>query len=299
MFCSNCGKENEENAKFCIGCGKELMPVTDEKTDSTEEQVWSDFVGKNYDYYKYKWAQKDDPARAPSWNWAAFLLGIFWLGYRKMYKPIFILIGVFLIGDLIEILTGYHDLAVHAATYLPMICYVMVGIYGNALYYKHAQTQIARARESYDDNMVKYTGGTSGKGVAGAIGILAGYFIIFTILLSIFTSGSIVFGANEGSHGVTDIKSSFSADEEIFYEVDFGEAADVSSVDVHLIQEDNGNELVYAQFEEWVEPDWTGFYNYLYDPDYDFLESGSYIVRVYRDGDLLSEGSFEIKGTVY
>lgn len=299
MFCSNCGKENEENGKFCSGCGKELVPVTDQETESTEEQVWSDFVGKNYHYYKYKWAQKDDPAKAASWNWAAFLLGIFWLGYRKMYKPIFILFGVFLIGDLIEMLSGYHDLAVYVVTYLPMICYAMIGIYGNALYYQHAQTQIAKARDSHDDSMVKYTGGTSGKGVAGAFGILVGYFIIFSILLSIFSSSSIVFGTDEGSFGVTDIKSSFSADENIFYEVDFGETADTSTVDVHVILEDNGTEAVYAQFEEGVEPDWTGFYNYLYDPDYDFLEPGTYVVRVYRNGDLLSEGSFDIKGTVY
>ena len=37
-----------------------------------KEQEWIDFVGRNYDYYKFKWLKSDDPEKALTWNWTAF-----------------------------------------------------------------------------------------------------------------------------------------------------------------------------------------------------------------------------------
>ena len=45
------------------------------------------FVGKNADYYISKWEEIADTKI--SWNWAAFLFGLLWFGYRKMYPHAF------------------------------------------------------------------------------------------------------------------------------------------------------------------------------------------------------------------
>src|SRR5699024_746054 len=149
MFCSNCGAENMDSSRFCHECGQKLQTssvvddqvtedlpdVSAENTAENDDEVWADFVGKNYQYYKFKWSKSDDPSRSISWNWSAFIFGIFWLGYRKMYKQIFILIGIFLASDLLEIITGSHPFATQIATSLPLILYIFLGLYVNDIYF--------------------------------------------------------------------------------------------------------------------------------------------------------------------
>lgn len=66
-----------------------------------EKEKFEAFVGeKKKDFYLIKW-QKDN-----SWNWAACLLTIFWLGYRKMLKPVAYIILGFLVIDIIILFIG-------------------------------------------------------------------------------------------------------------------------------------------------------------------------------------------------
>lgn len=323
MYCHNCGKETDPQARFCPSCGENLQtthvnhsvrredisqPIDEnyqanewvETEKSAEDQALADFVGYHYHYYKDKWQMHDQPEKAISWNWAAFFLGIFWLGYRKMYQPIIIILGIYLAFDFLEIVTNYHPAASMLVKVVPYAAFALLGMYGNALYYRHARKQINKILPyDPDHQLLSRKGGTSGKGVFAAIGLLAVYgLIIFFLLLNAY-SGTIIFGTTETSNGVGNIKSNFDVTEEIYYEVDFGEKANTTYVDIIVFYVDGSKELIYAEFQETISPDWTGFYNYLYDPYYDHLEPGKYIVRVYRDGQLLSEGEFGIRGSLF
>ncbi|MBU5594506.1 DUF2628 domain-containing protein [Amphibacillus sp. MSJ-3] len=301
MFCPNCGEESVNNERFCSSCGHQLIHETNEETEKDEEEIWSKFVGKNYDFYKYKWGSVDNPAKSTSWNWPAFLFGIFWLGYRKMYKPVFIIFGIYLAIDIFAIFTGLYDVADLINEGLMMGISVCLGIYGNSLYYRHLREKIVMFEDSQaDEQTIKYLGGASKKGIFSVLGILVGYLAIYSILTTLFSSGSIVFGTNEGPSGITDIKETFSTEEVIYYEVDFGEPIDSTTVDVRLFYIEDDNEVIYTEFVELVDPEWTGYYSYLYDPDIDYqLISGTYLVRIYRDDVLLREGNFEVTGEVY
>ena len=87
--------ENE----FAFGDGTAL------RDDSFESDLMK-FVGKKYPYYDAKWQKSKD--NKPAWNFAAFFFSAFWLGYRKMYMPLAIMIGLFFLIDLILFLFNYQ-----------------------------------------------------------------------------------------------------------------------------------------------------------------------------------------------
>ena len=65
------------------------------------------FVGKNHAYFARKWEIASKRRNRQSWNWAAFLVGFGWMGYRKMYLYSWIFIGVIGAEALCEIAFGF------------------------------------------------------------------------------------------------------------------------------------------------------------------------------------------------
>lgn len=316
MYCVNCGEKVNVESKFCHACGTEIQAqysIQEEKTidkldhqnemleteqsEPADEEHFANFVGKNKGYYQRKWAGVNDPSSSVSWNWAAFFLGPFWLGYRKMYRHIFIWFGLFLLLDLFDVLIG-NTYEVSSINYIvSFVLYLLVGMFGNALYYRHAKKQVEKNKFTYaDGSELKYVGGTSSKGVFVAVGGLIAYFISFLLIFNAFGTNVIVFGTSEGMFGVNGIQDSFHQDQAIYYEVDFGETIGRSTVEIVVLRDYGNYEEVLAQYEEYVDPTWNGFYNEFYDPlYYPTIDRGNYIVRAYRGGELLSEGSFSIR----
>lgn len=275
-----------------------------------KEQEWIDFVGRNYDYYKFKWLKSDDPEKALTWNWTAFFLGFLWLGYRKMYKPILILLSLYLGLELIELLTVFDPTVTVITTYFPLIIAVFLGMFGNALYYRHAKKKIEKIRTLYPGTRMQINlGGTSGKGVITAIGINVGYAIIYAIAFMILTNGSILFGTGHSALGVSNYKQSFSHNDAIYYDVRLSEKANADHLDVFVYLIDQDREKQIGYFEQEVDSNTRGFSDLFITPYYDYdgiiteadhepkdiFNPGHYIVRVYRDTELLSEGHFEIE----
>lgn len=335
MFCINCGTKVKEESKFCHACGTQTVNQTEvehvedsqydnESTDpvlradqtvhesdqkphnntSSYEEAPRDqedddlvkFVGKNAYYYKMKWAKMKNPASSISWNWPAFFLGPFWLGYRKMYLPIFILVGVYALLDTIDTFMGYGYNSSAFTNIVSFGTWVLLGLFGNALYYRHATKKIKNRERTFSDGSeLRYMGGTSGKGIFVTIGAFALYFLYLVIILSLFVSG-IVFGTGESFLGVIGVKDTFSPNEAIYYEVDFGTTIDSYYVEIEVLRDYGQYEEFYFHYEEMVDPSWTGFYNEFHDPYYYYpLERGNYIVRAYRYGELMSEGTFSIR----
>ena len=140
------------------------------------EPLLGAFVGANkWEYYSRKWNQ------GISWNWAAFFLSFFWLGYRKMYMYIFIILGLFLLYDIIIVFSGL-DFGPDGT--IGITAGVVCGLLGNYLYLMHANKEIKRVNEQQQgsDEFVQaelqQRGGTSWLGVLAVFGLLILYGVL-------------------------------------------------------------------------------------------------------------------------
>jgi len=192
MKCIKCGNEISYGAKFCPKCGEPVKGV--ENAATTEPSMNADtvdletegrqnaflFVGKNQDYYFKKWKKVN------TWNWAAFFLAPFWLGYRKMYQYLLILFGAYLAidGILVTLLPSLYE---SSGNSISIGVAAFFGIQGNALYKKHMRQQIAKIESVTNDDhdrlhRIEKAGGTSGLGVLFSFGVMIAYALIMYAL---------------------------------------------------------------------------------------------------------------------
>ena len=156
--------------------------VMDELTES-EVRL---FVQENADYYLNKWKSTDKTKKA-RWNWAACWGSIFWLGYRKMYKPLIIVIIAIAATDGIELLLHFDSATSKVFDKLiGIVVYTILGIFGNNLYYNHVREKIQKIKatgsgENLEPLFKKY-GGRSWKGVGISVLLLLGYVIIIALI---------------------------------------------------------------------------------------------------------------------
>lgn len=209
--CPQCATENPEFAEFCKRCGRpisqphwesapgsahEYKPFTavqedaadNERIDGISAKDYAAVVGQRADYYLPRFKQLSR-TKAGGWNWAAFLLGPYWLLYRKMY----LYGGVMLTLQLVEFfiteyvfrklsITNYQDmytafagaadnratalylLSIWLISAIILLLRVVIGATGNRLYKNHCTAAIRKAREKVPDLSaaeLATTGGTS------------------------------------------------------------------------------------------------------------------------------------------
>lgn len=113
------------------------------------------FVGRNADYYLKKW-QPHLTARGvgAGFNFAAFLFGALWAGYRRMWAVtwiLYILYGLLLaevIAELVRYSDGLYDRPPGLWEGLVAFCIGLVcGGYGNRWYLAQTSRAVARVRE--------------------------------------------------------------------------------------------------------------------------------------------------------
>ncbi len=97
------------------------------------------FIGDNHKFYQAKWARMDARRTSISWNWAAFLLFLFWIGYRRMYG-----VGIMLIAiDAIEF--GLEEAFRWPALVSGLFNFgfgLAIGLNGNHWYRNHMERKI-------------------------------------------------------------------------------------------------------------------------------------------------------------
>jgi len=156
--------------------------IQDQKdTTETDRQDAFLFIRKKQDYYFTKWKKVN------TWNWAAFFLAPFWLGYRKMYQYLFLLFGAYFAIDAI-LITLLPSLYESLGNSISLGAAAFFGIQGNDLYKKHMLKKIAKIESgSKDDNerlrRIEIAGGTSGWGVLCSFAVIITYAIL---IVSIF-----------------------------------------------------------------------------------------------------------------
>ncbi|MFB7140623.1 DUF2628 domain-containing protein [Gottfriedia sp. NPDC056225] len=141
-------------------------------TDTNDVERFWQFAGNNSNVYAnrlrifsqsdYDYAQEH---KQLSWNWASFFLGVYWMAYRKMWGWVSIYFAYYILSDLLFSQVSALD------RFVNLIISVLLGMYGNAMYFAHAAKKIdaiKRTSISAQEKNAEYerVGGTSGKSVA-------------------------------------------------------------------------------------------------------------------------------------
>ncbi|GEN58085.1 hypothetical protein GCM10012290_19920 [Halolactibacillus alkaliphilus] len=202
MFCPKCGNETPDSAVYCPTCGVNMREVlkkderhqllesvkkNDESVEKTNKALhindrWRSFVDTRYHYYEAKWSQSTQPEIRAGWNWASFFVGLFWLGYRKLYKEVLIVIGLFFLFDLLVAVTGLPGIN----TLLTFAVYIYLGFKGNALYYRHVKQKLSELeREDLTPQDYRRFGGVSGLGILIVVLLFFSYIGISSLLFGV------------------------------------------------------------------------------------------------------------------
>lgn len=122
-----------------------------------------------------------------TWNWVAFFFPLFWFGYRKMYKPIFSILGVFIVINLLVTVLGIDEVIFNAV--MGFAVSFTVGITGNNFYRRHALKRIRKISDvGLLKNEIQLRGGTSWKGVFVTFVLLGVSLLIIMTMLKFFPS---------------------------------------------------------------------------------------------------------------
>jgi hypothetical protein len=163
---------------------------------NVREEELKAFFGAHPDYFLGQW-HLWHAGQHPSWNPAAFMLGICWFIYRQMWMPAAISLLVFWFLGLVEV--PVRDLAapeipdyVFFAARL-FLLHLLIGTFGNRIYLGMAQYEIENVKRKYPPGEVlrelRLRGGTSRLAV----------FIFLLMLLSITFCQ--IWGAPVGGQG--------------------------------------------------------------------------------------------------
>ncbi|MDY0394424.1 zinc-ribbon domain-containing protein [Virgibacillus halophilus] len=161
LYCSNCGSPLPKDVYFCPNCGTALSTEvvstltsspaginTKQSSANTNKDLTDEianFVGPNALYYLRGW-QKSSKKR---WqiNFAALFLSFFWLGYRKIYKPIWIGACIYLLLMLSLAIGGYSFntpfILDPANVLFTAGFHLLAALFGNKWYEKYVMQHIA------------------------------------------------------------------------------------------------------------------------------------------------------------
>jgi hypothetical protein len=214
LYCIKCGEMVIENATYCSSCGemvkKEIptesvntSPINQESSVTEESMIIEDsegklteaYVGSNYSFYKSKWDAMEQKGTSISWNFAAFFLGVFWLGYRKMYKTLLVIFFIFLAVDFLAINVFNYQYStdqfydpLDLDSIIGYVTSIFLAMYGNKMYQKHVERKVSdikinTAKKEQAEMLVKQKGGRSWLGVLLAITLFVFYVSISTFLI--------------------------------------------------------------------------------------------------------------------
>ncbi|KAG1272553.1 hypothetical protein G6F66_013334 [Rhizopus arrhizus] len=109
---------------------------------------------------------------AGSWHWPAFLIGVIWMMYRRMYRLAAIWAGTLVFFSIAEALL---DVPEGVSMVIILVLNITAAVYGNRWYLSHCQRQLAQARAMAGDDEARVRselvarGGTSVPAAGGAI----------------------------------------------------------------------------------------------------------------------------------
>jgi MFS family permease len=188
------------------------------------EQEFRAVVGSNSDYYLEDWQPAlSGQSRASGFNVAAFFLFGLWLGYRKMYKAVFILFGIILAATVMEYVLFLGILKMQPLFFVmsalvwlvgALVVAIVAAVCSNGWYLSHVQRVIAEVRSQglEEDAHLKALAARGGTSLGASLGLFSLFVVTIFAVSFVLTA---VFG---------DRRLQVTADEEIYYSRDITEA---------------------------------------------------------------------------
>ena len=171
-YCSACGRPIGEGGGFCQYCGAKVnacaVPDPFGRADVVTEAEFAAFIGRNSGAYLSRFRRFSVLGQdnfTPTWNWAAFCFGPFWMFYRKMY------------------MWAVVALLVHFIPWVNILFWIGWGIVGYYLYYKHAKNKILEFKAAAAPS------GDIGPVLAGVGGVHGWLMKVYTLLWIIAALG--------------------------------------------------------------------------------------------------------------
>jgi hypothetical protein len=127
------------------------MEILDNEIDvyiSAEEHEWEVFIGNKSGYYIPIWHKFQKQDSKVHIHLFALIFNVYWIAYRKMYKYAFAFLLFSLVFSFFArfFLTNIGYLPLQLISMLP---YPILGLFGNWIYYQHAQNKIADIKHTY------------------------------------------------------------------------------------------------------------------------------------------------------
>lgn len=153
-------------------------------SESAEQRHLRAFVGSSANYYLGKWRRFVGHERM-GFNWAAFLLAGFWIGYRKMYLLSMIFFAVILVETVAEEVVfvgilGYPETPAGLSLFVTLVAALVCGSYGNRWYLSHARHVIADVRTQglEEQALIEKLSKRGGTSLASALGLFSLYMVV-------------------------------------------------------------------------------------------------------------------------
>lgn len=145
------------------------------------ENLEQTYVQENLSYYRKKWE------RVISFNWVALFFSFFWLGYRKMYKELFIALAILISYEWVMYLNGaFTEPLLYDAFSPRLLIGISLWLFGNFLYRRKVKKEIMNITSDLSDESnikkIKQKGGTSSIGLVLPLVIYLPHYLIITSL---------------------------------------------------------------------------------------------------------------------
>lgn len=179
MVCDYCGQEREgyerqtytsDNYTYAgSGCegtkaGREAEFGAEYSNRDDKIGALLPYVGKKREYYAKKFREMKDTNKKNTWNWCAFFFGPFWLVYRKVYVPAFV----------VAVVSAFME-----SFLLQWTLFILVGIFGNYIYMTHIEKLVMKEKSFASgldrEKFINKNAGTS----------IVGIFVLLLVMLLI------------------------------------------------------------------------------------------------------------------
>ncbi|WP_369521359.1 DUF2628 domain-containing protein, partial [Escherichia coli] len=132
-----------------------------------EMALYASVVGGNFPIYRQRWRLDQGIATGSgTWHWPAFLLGLIWMMYRRMYRLAAIWAGLLVFFSIAEALLGVPE---GVSTVITLAINVTAAMYANRWYLAHCQREIARARALAGDDEARLRSELARRGDTNAL----------------------------------------------------------------------------------------------------------------------------------
>lgn len=153
-----------------------------------EMALYASVVGGNFPVYRQRWRLDQGIATGTgTWHWPAFLIGLVWMMYRRMYRLAALWVGLLLLISVVETLLGVPDGLSMVITFALSIT---TGMFGNSWYLAHCQRQIARARAVAGGDEARMRSELAARGGTSVVATL----VAIVIMLAVGTVGAVLVG---------------------------------------------------------------------------------------------------------